>query len=74
LYRGIYVIRGENVVLLGEVCLDTEEDIPLQHVSPEQVMQAQKQERDARLLRERRRDKALYKHGFSVDFAETDLY
>ncbi|KAI8050470.1 hypothetical protein BDF22DRAFT_745343 [Syncephalis plumigaleata] len=74
LYRGIYIIRGENVVLLGEVCLDTEEDIPLQHVSPEQVMQAQKQERDARLLREHRRDKALYKHGFSVDFAETDLY
>jgi U6 snRNA-associated Sm-like protein LSm1 len=71
---GIYVIRGENVVLLGEVCLETEDDIRLRRVDVEEVRQIQKQEREARLQQDKRRDQVLYKLGFSADFAETDLY
>ncbi|RKP09027.1 hypothetical protein THASP1DRAFT_29178 [Thamnocephalis sphaerospora] len=72
--RGIYVIRGENVVLLGEVCLEIEDETPLRLTSMEEVLQAQKREREARLQRDKRRDRALHALGFSVDFAETDLY
>ncbi|EGO04680.1 hypothetical protein SERLA73DRAFT_173904 [Serpula lacrymans var. lacrymans S7.3] len=31
-WHGIFVIRGENVVLLGEIDLDKEDDIPLNQV------------------------------------------
>ncbi|GBE78287.1 Sm-like ribonucleoprotein [Sparassis latifolia] len=32
MWRGLFLIRGENVVLLGEVDLDQEDDVPLRQV------------------------------------------
>ncbi|KAM7513070.1 hypothetical protein LguiB_011945 [Lonicera macranthoides] len=45
---GLYVIRGENVVLLGELELDTEELPPnMTRVSAAEIKRAQKTEKDA---------------------------
>ncbi|KAG2717910.1 hypothetical protein I3760_03G196100 [Carya illinoinensis] len=45
---GLYVIRGENVVLIGELELDKEELPPhMTHVSVVEIKRAQKAERDA---------------------------
>lgn len=45
---GLYVIRGENVVLIGELDLEKEE-IPqhMTRVPPEEIKRAQKAEREA---------------------------
>ncbi|MCL7021975.1 hypothetical protein MKW94_004626 [Papaver nudicaule] len=45
---GLYVIRGENVVLIGELDLEKEE-LPqhMTRVSPAEIKRAQKAERDA---------------------------
>ncbi|KAA0059385.1 hypothetical protein IC582_002670 [Cucumis melo] len=45
---GLYVIRGENVVLLGELDLEKEELPPhMTHVSAVEIKRAQKAEREA---------------------------
>ncbi|KAF9616065.1 hypothetical protein IFM89_028531 [Coptis chinensis] len=45
---GLYVIRGENVVLIGELDLEREELPPhMTRVSAEEIKRAQKAEKDA---------------------------
>ncbi|KAG6593561.1 sm-like protein LSM1B [Cucurbita maxima] len=45
---GLYVIRGENVVLLGELNMEKEELPPhMTHVSAVEIKRAQKAEREA---------------------------
>ncbi|XP_050234943.1 sm-like protein LSM1B [Mercurialis annua] len=45
---GLYVIRGENVVLIGELDLEREELPPhMTRVSPAEIRRAQKAEREA---------------------------
>uniref|UniRef100_A0A671RQM8 U6 snRNA-associated Sm-like protein LSm1 n=2 Tax=Otophysi TaxID=186626 RepID=A0A671RQM8_9TELE len=46
--RGIFVVRGENVVLLGEVDLDKEYDQILQRVSIEEILEEQRTEQQAK--------------------------
>ncbi|PIK59616.1 putative U6 snRNA-associated Sm-like protein LSm1-like [Apostichopus japonicus] len=42
--RGIFVVRGENVELLGEIDLKNEGNLPLEEVSVENILQAQRLE------------------------------
>ncbi|KAJ1673812.1 hypothetical protein EV182_004510 [Spiromyces aspiralis] len=72
--RGIFIVRGENVVLLGEVDKDKEDDLELQELPIEQVLQMQKEEADEKARKEKVRLQMLYRQGFSVDFLETDMY
>ncbi|CAG8803069.1 17279_t:CDS:2, partial [Gigaspora rosea] len=72
--RGIFIIRGENVVLLGEIDLDKEDELPLRQVPVEEILLAQREEMEARQRREKLKNKLLHDQGFSVDFTETDLY
>ncbi|XP_071585315.1 U6 snRNA-associated Sm-like protein LSm1 isoform X1 [Heliangelus exortis] len=46
--RGIFVVRGENVVLLGEIDLEKESDTPLQQVSIEEILEEQRVEQQAK--------------------------
>ncbi|KAL1923071.1 uncharacterized protein VTP21DRAFT_9447 [Calcarisporiella thermophila] len=72
--RGIFLIRGENVVLLGEIDLD-KEDVPnLREVPVEEILLAQKQEIEARQRREKLKSRMLHEQGFSIDHHEGDLY
>ncbi|KAJ1985499.1 hypothetical protein H4R33_004001 [Dimargaris cristalligena] len=72
--RGVFLIRGENVVLLGEIDNIKDDDLPLTQLSFEEVVRMRKEEADDRQKKERLRNQLLHNHGFSVDFLDTDLY
>ncbi|KAL7266085.1 hypothetical protein RUND412_011382, partial [Rhizina undulata] len=40
--RGVFIVRGENVLLLGEIDLDREDDITFRQASVEEVFAAQR--------------------------------
>ncbi|CEP12995.1 hypothetical protein [Parasitella parasitica] len=72
--RGIFLIRGENVVLLGEIDLEKEEQINLRQVPVEEILVAQREEIEAKEKVEKIRSKILHDQGFCVDSAQNDLY
>ncbi|KAI8352098.1 hypothetical protein BD560DRAFT_376217 [Blakeslea trispora] len=72
--RGIFLIRGENVVLLGEIDLDKEEHINLRQVPVEEILMAQREELEAKERLDKIRSKVLHDQGFCVDSAQNDLY
>lgn len=61
--RGIFVVRGENVVLLGEIDLEKESDTPLQQVSIEEILEEQRVEQQAKLEAEKLKVQALKDRG-----------
>ncbi|KAJ3109919.1 SM-like, degradation of cytoplasmic mRNAs and positively regulates transcription initiation [Phlyctochytrium bullatum] len=72
-YRGLFVIRGENVVLLGEV--DNDKDFMVtssfRELPPAEVHRMAKEELERKKARDRLKNKVLHNQGFSVDFAES---
>ncbi|KAJ3179894.1 hypothetical protein HDU87_002462 [Geranomyces variabilis] len=71
-YRGIFVIRGENVVLLGEIDKEKEQNLMkhLQNVPIAEVREAQKREQERAKIREKAQKRVLESRGFSVDVLE----
>ncbi|XP_016113836.1 U6 snRNA-associated Sm-like protein LSm1 [Sinocyclocheilus anshuiensis] len=69
--RGIFVVRGENVVLLGEVDLDKECDQVLQRVSIEEILEEQRTEQQAKQESERLKLQAVKERGLSIPKADT---
>ncbi|XP_016084398.1 U6 snRNA-associated Sm-like protein LSm1 [Sinocyclocheilus anshuiensis] len=69
--RGIFVVRGENVVLLGEVDLDKEYDQILQRVSIEEILEEQRTEQQAKQESERLKLQAVKERGLSIPKADT---
>uniref|UniRef100_A0A090X7S9 U6 snRNA-associated Sm-like protein LSm1 n=1 Tax=Ixodes ricinus TaxID=34613 RepID=A0A090X7S9_IXORI len=61
--RGIFVVRGDNVVLLGEIDEAKERDVDLEEVSVEQILEVQRLEAEAKQDQERQRAKALEGEG-----------
>lgn len=64
--RGIFVVRGENVVLLGEIDSEKECNLPLKQVTIDQILEAQRLEQDGRAEQERIRNKALKERGLNL--------
>ncbi|XP_062855665.1 U6 snRNA-associated Sm-like protein LSm1 [Trichomycterus rosablanca] len=69
--RGIFVVRGENVVLLGEVDLDKDCDQILQRVSIEEILEEQRVEQQAKQESERLKLQAVKERGLSLPKADT---
>ncbi|XP_025059185.1 U6 snRNA-associated Sm-like protein LSm1 [Alligator sinensis] len=69
--RGIFVVRGENVVLLGEIDLEKESDTPLQQVSIEEILEEQRVEQQAKHESEKLKVQALKERGLSIPRADT---
>nr|XP_020641825.1 U6 snRNA-associated Sm-like protein LSm1 [Pogona vitticeps] len=69
--RGIFVVRGENVVLLGEIDLEKESDTPLQQVSIEEILEVQRVEQQAKQESEKLKVQALKERGLSIPRADT---
>ncbi|KAF4070359.1 U6 snRNA-associated Sm-like protein LSm1 [Ictalurus punctatus] len=69
--RGIFVVRGENVVLLGEVDLDKDCDQILQRVSIEEILEEQRVEQQAKQESERLKLQAVKERGLSMPKADT---
>ncbi|KAI8480478.1 PREDICTED: U6 snRNA-associated Sm-like protein LSm1 [Branchiostoma belcheri] len=61
--RGIFVVRGENVVLLGEIDVDNENKLPLQQVSIDEILEAQRTEQLAKQEEEKAKVKAMRERG-----------
>merc|ERR1719348_454820 len=64
--RGIFVVRGENVVLLGEV--DTQADVEsrgLERIGLEEILEKQSQQQADKEEKERQLAKAFKEHGLS---------
>ena len=79
--QGVYIVRGENVVLLGEVDLEQEDDVPPNLASAipasavPKLVEALAAENESREQRDRRRIAALRREcGFSGEGAEGDSY
>lgn len=74
-WRGLYVIRGENVVLLGEIDLDVEDDVPLKEVDYQALEPYCKLEAEKRKQRDDAKAQILFdQKGCSKEGGEGDGY
>lgn len=72
--RGIYLVRGENVVLLGEIDTTSEETSALREVSVEEILIAQREEHLKREEQEKLRNKVLLDRGLQPETLFDDIY
>ncbi|KAL4070974.1 Sm-like ribonucleoprotein [Scleroderma citrinum] len=74
-WHGLFLIRGENVVLLGEIDLDQEDDIPLRQVDYNILEQYHKRDMADKKAREDIKSRILYEQkGFCKEGGEGDGY
>ncbi|SCW03230.1 LAFE_0G05864g1_1 [Lachancea fermentati] len=74
--RGVFMVRGENVVMLGEVDID-KEDKPLEameRISFDEATAIKQQRDEARFKMETRKGKQLAQYGLIHDFHKSDIY
>ncbi|KAI0322728.1 Sm-like ribonucleoprotein [Amylostereum chailletii] len=72
---GLFLIRGENVVLLGEIDLDQEDDVPLRQYEYDILDGYHQQEAAAKKLRDDHKSKVLFEQkGFCKEGGEGDGY
>ncbi|CAD0111384.1 unnamed protein product [Aureobasidium uvarum] len=64
--RGLFLVRGENVLLLGEIDLDRDDYVPppFQQATVNQVFELHKQEQAQKKKQEKIRHKKLAAYGF----------
>ncbi|KAF0295505.1 U6 snRNA-associated Sm-like protein LSm1 [Amphibalanus amphitrite] len=76
IYRGIFVVRGENVVVVGLIDEMREGTVGLQEVSVEEILEAQRQVQEARHQQEQLRVKAMKERGltYTADLGPDDMY
>ncbi|KAI4480542.1 hypothetical protein M0802_003562 [Mischocyttarus mexicanus] len=74
--RGIFIVRGENVVLLGEIDREKEKDLPLTEVSVDDILDAQRREQEMKQDQKRLMNKALKERGLSYipDLGHDDMF
>ncbi|MCJ1329393.1 SM-like, degradation of cytoplasmic mRNAs and positively regulates transcription initiation [Thelotrema lepadinum] len=67
--RGIYLVRGENVLMLGEIDLDKDDYIPppFKQASPGEVHQLNVKATAERKSKEKSRGKKLGREGFEME-------
>lgn len=72
---GVFVVRGENVVLLGEIDLDQEDDIPLVQVDYEALEEVHREEVASKKVQEDTKSQILFEQkGFCKEGGEGDGY
>ncbi|XP_076244975.1 U6 snRNA-associated Sm-like protein LSm1 [Calliopsis andreniformis] len=74
--RGIFIVRGENVVLLGEIDREKEKDLPLTEVSVDDILDAQRREQELKQDQKRLINKAIKERGLSYipDMGHDDMF
>jgi len=74
-WHGLFLIRGENVVLLGEIDLDLEDEIPQRQVDYPTLEPYQKRDMDIKKRRDEAKAKILFEQkGFCKEGGEGDGY
>jgi len=72
---GLFLIRGENVVLLGEIDLDREDEVPLKQVEWDVLLPYHRGDTDMKKQREEFKSQVLHEQkGFSKEGGEGDGY
>ncbi|KAL2832942.1 hypothetical protein BDW59DRAFT_138943 [Aspergillus cavernicola] len=74
--RGVFLVRGENVLLLGEVDLDREDNIP-SHVTKapfKEVIELKKKEDNERKTGDKKRNNKLQGLGFEAEHSGEILF
>ncbi|SCU96302.1 LAFA_0G05600g1_1 [Lachancea sp. 'fantastica'] len=74
--RGVFMVRGENVVMLGEVDIDRE-DQPLsemQQIPFDQALAVKKAQDEARFASESKKGMLMAQHGLIYEFHKSDIY
>ena len=61
--RGLFVIRGENVLFIGELDFHQSLRVPLVEVSIEEILKLQKDDLEKKSHLEKLRQKAMTEHG-----------
>ncbi|KAF7988237.1 hypothetical protein HCN44_007769 [Aphidius gifuensis] len=74
--RGVFIVRGENVVLLGEIDREKEKDHSLSEVSVDDILDAQRREQESKQDQSRLHNKALKERGlnFVPDLGHDDMF
>eukprot|EP01113_Clastostelium_recurvatum_P029030 TRINITY_DN3506_c0_g1_i1.p1 TRINITY_DN3506_c0_g1~~TRINITY_DN3506_c0_g1_i1.p1 ORF type:complete len:142 (+),score=30.58 TRINITY_DN3506_c0_g1_i1:172-597(+) len=74
-YKGIYLIRGENVVLLGEIDETHEEQMlaQLTKVSWEDIEKQEKEEREKKAKEDSVKRKIMQGRGITIDIGFTSM-
>lgn len=74
--RGVFMVRGENVVMLGELDIDREDDhlMQMQQIPFEAAEKEWEAIQDARIKQEKVKAKNFLKRGLIHDFVKSDLY
>ncbi|KAK6460861.1 hypothetical protein DFJ63DRAFT_289570 [Scheffersomyces coipomensis] len=75
-YRGVFMVRGENVVMLGELDIDKEDDHleNLKQISFEEAEKELKIVHEKTIKEEGIKGKKLLSKGLINDFVKSDLY
>ncbi|RAO66739.1 uncharacterized protein BHQ10_002751 [Talaromyces amestolkiae] len=73
---GLYLVRGENVLLLGEIDLDKEDDLPetLIQVSMKEVRELKAKEEEERKRKDKKSVGKLQTHGFEPEHSGEVLF
>ncbi|EER25486.1 U6 snRNA-associated Sm-like protein LSm1, putative [Coccidioides posadasii C735 delta SOWgp] len=74
--RGVYLVRGENVLLLGEIDLDKEDDIPepYRQAPYKEVLEMKQREDSERKRTDKRRGGKLQTLGFEAEHSGEVLF
>lgn len=74
--RGVFMVRGENVVMLGELDIDREDDhlVQMQQILFEAAEKEWEAIQDVRIKQEKAKAKNFLKRGLIHDFVKSDLY
>ncbi|KAK9237564.1 hypothetical protein V1525DRAFT_403551 [Lipomyces kononenkoae] len=72
--RGVYIVRGENVVLVGEIDPEKEDRVQLKEVSLDEIYAAQQNEIDNHKRQELTKNSKLIDIGFFIDSQQEDMY
>ncbi|KAH8705780.1 hypothetical protein BGW36DRAFT_284892 [Talaromyces proteolyticus] len=73
---GLFLVRGENVLLLGEIDLDTEDDVPetLTRVSIKEIKELKSKEEEERKKKEKQSYGKLSELGFEPEHSGEVLF
>ncbi|CAH1119291.1 unnamed protein product [Phaedon cochleariae] len=74
--RGVFIVRGENVVLLGEIDSSKESELPLTEVSVDDILAAQRREQELKQEKQKLLSKALKERGLHLlaDLTHDDMF
>ncbi|XP_057658466.1 U6 snRNA-associated Sm-like protein LSm1 [Diorhabda carinulata] len=64
--RGVFIVRGENVVLLGEIDAEKEGELPLTEVSVDNILDAQRKEQELKQEKQKLLSQALKERGLRL--------